>query len=224
MLNNILNNSVSSISITSILICSVASLILGSLIAITHKYTSKYNKNFLVTITVLPLLVQSVIIMVNGDLGTSIATIGAFGLIRFRSIPGTSKEILIVFFATAVGLATGMGHVVFGAIMTAIGCLSLFTFNHIKIYDNKTNEKILKVTIPENLDYTKIFDEEFKKYTKEVELEQVKTVNMGSLFELTYKVTLNKGINEKQFIDDLRIKNANLKIILSHPIESSIDL
>lgn len=217
MLNSILNNSVSSIDILSILICSFVSLVLGIILALTHKHTSRCNKSFLITISILPLIVQSVIIIVNGDLGTSIATLGAFSLVRFRSLPGTSKEILIVFFAMTIGLANGMGYVVFSAIITVLGCICIFLFNKVKLFNN-TNEKILKITIPENLDYTNIFDEEFNKYTKSVELEQVKTTNMGSLFELSYKVILNKNINEKEFIDDLRIKNGNLKIILSHPI------
>lgn len=221
MLNSILNDTASNISIISILICSICSLIFGVLISITHKLTSKYNKNFLVTIAILPLLVQSVILMVNGDLGTSIATIGAFGLVRFRSLPGTSKEILIVFFAMAIGLSTGMGHIVFGGLVTIIGCTSILLFNNIKLFEKKECEKILKVTIPENLDYTTIFDEEFQKYTSKVELEQVKTTNMGSLFELSYKVVLNKNINEKAFIDDIRIKNGNLKIILTHAIDNN---
>lgn len=224
MLRSILSGEVSNISVISILICSVVSLVLGMIISITHKYTSRYNKNFLITICVLPLLVESVILMVNGDLGTSIATLGAFSLVRFRSIPGNSREILIVFFAMTVGLSCGMGHVVFAVLITVIGCVSIFLFNRIKLFNRKEEEKILKITIPENLDYTNVFDEEFEKYTSNVELDQVRTTNMGSLFEISYKIVLSKNINEKEFIDDLRVKNGNLKIILSHPLDSNTDL
>lgn len=221
MLNSLFSNTTSEVDLSIILICSLVSIILGVIIALTHKYTSKYNKNFLITISVLPLLVQTVIIMVNGNLGTSVAILGAFGLVRFRSLPGTSKEILSVFFAMTIGLATGMGHLVFASIITAIGCIILLVLNKITLFDKNKQEKILKITIPENLDYTEIFDDIFNKYTKEVELEQVKTVNMGSMFDLKYRVILNKDVNEKNFIDDLRVKNGNLKIILTHPLEES---
>ena len=221
MLNSIFSSSTSSIELSSILLCSLCSIILGVIIALTHKYTSKYNKNFLITITILPLLVQTIIIMVNGNLGTSVAIMGAFGLVRFRSLPGTSKEILSVFFAMTVGLATGMGHLVFAVIMTVIGSIALIVLAKVALFDKNKQEKILKITIPENLDYTTVFDDIFERYTKKVELEQVKTTNMGSMFDLSYRVTLNEDINEKEFLDDLRVKNGNLKIILTHPLEEN---
>lgn len=218
MLESIFTNSTSSVELTPILICSLVSIILGLLIAFTHKVTSKYNKNFLVTISILPLLVETVIIMVNGNLGTSVAILGAFSLVRFRSLPGNSKEILSVFFSMTVGLATGMGQLLFAGIITVIGCISLLLLNKVKLFDVNKYDRILKISIPENLDYTKIFDKSFEKYTTKVSLDQVKTTNLGSIFELTYRVTLDKDINEKEFIDDLRIKNGNLKIILTHPL------
>lgn len=221
MFNSLFSNVTSSVEITSILLCSLCSVVLGIMIALTHKFTSKYNKNFLITLSVLPLLVQTVIIMVNGNLGTSVAILGAFSLVRFRSLPGTSKEILSVFFSMSVGLVTGMGHLVFGVIMTVIGCSVLLGLDKVTIFDKNKYEKILKITIPENLDYTTVFDDIFSEYAKKVELEQVKTTNMGSMFDLTYRVILNKEVNEKKFIDDLRVKNGNLKIILTHPLEES---
>ena len=159
--------------------------------------------------------------MVNGNLGTSVAILGAFSLVRFRSLPGTSKEILSVFFAMTIGLITGMGHLLFAFIVTIIGCIMIILLSKISVFERNKQEKILKIVIPENLDYTNVFDDVFAKYTKKVELEQVKTINMGSLFELKYNLLLNKDINEKNFIDDLRIKNGNLKIILTHPLEES---
>ncbi len=221
MLNSIFSNSTSSIEIQSILLCSLASIILGLIIALTHKQTSKYNKNFLVTVTTLPLLVQTIIIMVNGNLGTSVAIMGAFSLVRFRSLPGTSKEILSVFFAMTVGLATGMGHLLFALIITIIGCLTLFVLSKTKLFDTPKQEKILKITIPEDLDYTEVFDDIFENYAQKVELEQVKTTNMGSMFDLSYRIILNKNVNEKQFLDDLRVKNGNLKVMISHPLEDN---
>lgn len=221
MLNSIFSNSTSSIEIQSILLCSLTSIILGLIIALTHKQTSKYNKNFLVTVTTLPLLVQTIIIMVNGNLGTSVAIMGAFSLVRFRSLPGTSKEILSVFFAMTVGLATGMGHLLFALIITIIGCLTLFVLSKTKLFDTPKQEKILKITIPEDLDYTEVFDDIFENYAQKVELEQVKTTNMGSMFDLSYRIILNKNVNEKQFLDDLRVKNGNLKVMISHPLEDN---
>ncbi len=219
MLNSLFSNTTSSIELSSIIICSIVSIILGFIIAFTHMKTSKYSKNFLITLVILPVLVQTIMIMVNGNLGTSVAIVGAFSLVRFRSIPGTSKEILSVFFAMAIGLATGMGHVFFASLMTIIVSLAIFLFSYIKLFDKNNKERILRIAIPENLDYTNMFNDIFDKYTKKIELTQVKTTNMGSLFDLSYNIILKSDINEKEFIDELRVKNGNLKITLSHPID-----
>lgn len=146
---------------------------------------------------------------------------GAFSLVRFRSLPGTSKEILSVFFAMTVGLATGMGHLVFAIIITIIGSLAIFILSKVALFNKNKKEKILKIMIPENLDYTNVFDDIFETYTEKVELEQVKTTNMGSMFDLSYRIILNENVNEKAFLDDLRVKNGNLKVMISHPIEES---
>lgn len=221
MLKSLFNSTNSSVELWIILVCTLVSLVLGVIVAYTHKKTSKYSKNFLITLAILPVLVQTVMIMVNGNLGTSIAIVGAFSLVRFRSIPGTSKEILSVFFAMAIGLATGMGQVIFASIMTIIVSLAIILFNKIKLFDLNPNTKMLKIIVPENLDYTNMFDDIFEKFTKEKNLEKVKLTNMGSLFELNYRITFKKTINEKEFIDELRVKNGNLKIILSQELEGT---
>ena len=221
MLDSIFSSVSSTVDITEIILCMVTAIVLGLIIAFTHKKTSKSNKNFLTTIATLPLLISTIIIMVNGNLGTSVAVLGAFGFVRFRSIPGTSKEILAVLFAMTIGLVTGMGNLIYGSLITVIGCVLLFLYNMLPVLNENKYDKYLKITIPENLDYTEVFDDIFKEYTTNVELESVKTTNMGSMFDLKYRITLNKGINEKKFIDDLRVKNGNLKIILTHPIEES---
>lgn len=221
MLKSLFNSTNSSVELWIILVCTLVSLVLGVIVAYTHKKTSKYSKNFLITLAILPVLVQTVMIMVNGNLGTSIAIVGAFSLVRFRSIPGTSKEILSVFFAMAIGLATGMGQVIFASIMTIIVSLAIILFNKIKLFDLNPNTKMLKIIVPENLDYTNMFDDIFEKFTKEKSLEKVKLTNMGSLFELSYRITFKKTINEKEFIDELRVKNGNLKIILSQELEGT---
>ncbi len=225
MLDSIFNTTTTyeSISVESLAISVVVSIILGVLIALTHKFTSeKYSKNMLITIALLPLLVEAVIIMVNGNLGTSIAIAGAFSLVRFRSLPGTSREILIVFFAMAVGLATGMGQIWFAVLLTVIGCLAMFAYNKLKIFNPKGNEKILRVLIPESLDYEDVFADAFEEYTKTAVLEEVKTTNMGSMFELTYRVALKNDAAEKEFIDIIRERNSNLKVTLSRAIQGDL--
>lgn len=218
MLESLFDNT---IDLSTILICSLFSVMLGFIIAFTHKKTSKYSKDFLITLTILPLLVQTVIIMVNGNLGTSVAIVGAFSLVRFRSLPGTSKEILSVFFAMTIGLATGMGHVFFASIITILTSLTIILFSKTKLFEINNNEKILKIVIPENLDYTNMFDDIFEKYVTKFKLQNAKTINMGSLFELNYRLILKNDINEKKFIDELRVKNGNLKVMLTHELNET---
>lgn len=221
MLNSLFETTTPNISVGSILITCFVSIALGIIIAFCYKKTSKYTKDFLVTLSLLPVLVEVVMLMVNGSLGTSIAILGAFSLVRFRSLPGTSKEILAVFFSMTVGLATGMGCVVFASVITILVSLVMIILSNIKFFEPKYNEKILRIVVPEDLDYTTMFDDIFKKYTDDFYLTKTKTTNMGSLFELSYRITLKDNINEKDFIDELRIKNNNLKVLLTHPIEES---
>ncbi len=216
MLNSVLSSS--GLTLGSLLICSLASIIFGLIIALVHMKTSKYTKNFLITLIILPILVQTVIFMVNGNLGTSIAIVGAFSLVRFRSVAGTSREIVSIFFAMAIGLATGMGQIVFAAIITVLVSLILVILSISKFGEGSNSTKKLKITIPDNVDYTEVFDDIFDKYLEKSTLDSVKTVNLGSLFELTYTVNLKNNVNEKKFVDDLRCRNGNLKIILTHPI------
>lgn len=213
MLNSVLNGSV-----MSIIWCLLSALALGFVISFTYRLTSKYSKNFLITISLLPLIVCSVIIMVNGNLGTSVAVLGAFSLIRFRSMPGNSKEILIVFLSMSIGLSLGMGQLVFACILTAFFLIGIVLYTKVSLFERNSKEKILKIIIPENLDYEKVFDDIFMKYTNKFSLEMVKTTNMGSLFDLSYNIILKKDVSEKEFIDELRIRNGNLKIILTHPL------
>ena len=198
------------------------SFCLGLFISYIHMKTTSYTKNFVITLTILPVLVELVMIMVNGNLGTSVAVLGAFSLVRFRSLPGNSREITSIFFAMGIGLAMGMGEVVVAILMTLIigGVLFILSKSHFGSLDN--SEQILKITIPENLDYMEVFDDLFKKYTKKIDLYSVKTTNMGSMYELAYKVILNDYMESKKFIDDLRVRNGNLKITLSKPVEGEL--
>lgn len=215
MLNSILTSTTSSIDLVQVLICTLSALVCGFIIALVHKGTSKYNKNFLVTITMLPVLVMSVIMLVNGNLGMGVAVAGTFSLVRFRSIPGTSKEIMIVFFAMAIGLACGMGYVAFAGLITIISSIVIIFLSTVSLFNNNSNEKYLRITIPEDLDYSGVFDEVLNKYASKYHLEQVKTTNLGSMFELKYCITLNDNVNEKVLLDEIRIRNGNLKIVLS---------
>ena len=168
----------------------------------------------------MPLIVQIVIMLVNGNLGAGVAVMGAFSLVRFRSIPGTARDIGSIFCAMAVGLATGMGYL--AAAFVFLFCFSVVNvvLNVSKFGEGKQGEKQLKITIPENLDYMGIFDDLFEKYTKEYHLRQVRTTNMGSLFELTYTINLKSQQEEKKFIDDIRCRNGNLKIVCGLDPES----
>lgn len=202
------------LSIIDALICMIASLALGLVVALTHIMTKKYSKNFIIVLVLLPLLVQVVIMMVNGNLGTSIAIMGAFGLIRFRSIQATSRELLSVFFAMAIGLSIGMGHITFAVAFTLITSITILILSKIKFGETKKKQS-LKILIPEDLDYTEVFEDIFKNYTTEHEITKVKTTNLGSMYEITYDIIVKEN-KEKKLIDELRTRNGNLNIILNH--------
>ena len=218
MLNSILDGN---FTMNNLLICSGVAIFLGIVVAFMHKVTSKYNKNFLITLALIPLMVEAIMIMVNGNLGTGVAIAGAFSLIRFRSMPGTSREILSILVSMTIGIILGIGYIGFALITILLYSIFILLYSKTNIFENN-KEKILKITIPENLDYTEIFNEEFNEYLNTYEISQVKTTNMGSLFELTYLVNVKNNINEKEFIDKLRVKNGNLKIVLSKPLEENI--
>lgn len=217
MFNSIFDTTTNGLDIQTGLICACVALGLGLVIAITHMKTSQTTKGFLVTLATLPLLVMAVMIMINGNLGTSIAILGAFSLIRFRSIQGKAKDLLSVFFAMMVGLACGMGHILFATVITLISVIAIVFFTYTNFLEPNKKQRVLKIVIPEDLDYEEVFDEVFAKYTSRAELIQMKTMNMGSLYKLTYDVIIKSGVKEKEFIDEIRVKNCNLKVLLSHP-------
>lgn len=217
MFNSIFDSTATGLDITTALICAGVSLVLGIAIAITHMKTSQTTKGFLTTLAVLPLLVMAVMIMINGNLGTSIAILGAFSLIRFRSIQGRAKDLLSVFFAMMVGLALGMGHVLFAVVITVIAIVAIVFLSYTHFLEPDRHERVLKVVIPEDLDYEEVFSDIFKKYTSRTHLVKMKTMNMGSLYKLTYDIKLKHGVKEKDFLDEIRVKNCNLKVLLSEP-------
>ena len=211
--NSVLSNqSTASFTEGSFFLCLGASIAFGLNIAFVYSIRYSTSKSFVMTLALLPAIVQVVIMLVNGSIGAGIAVMGAFNLVRFRSVPGSAKEICSIFLAMAVGLATGMGYLLLAGIFVVVICAIQLIFSFIKIGDKTSVKKELRITIPESLDYTGVFDELFEQYTKSNELIEVKTANMGSLYKLRYIVILKEQSQEKQFIDDLRCRNGNLEI------------
>lgn len=224
MLESILTNTTSTVSLVDCLICIGVAIILGGVISFTHKLTTKTTSNFLLTLTILPALVQVVILLVNGNLGTSLAVAGAFSLIRFRSMPGNSKEIISVFWAMAVGLGLGMGYILYSIIITIIVAILVIILSKVLSKNQDLLQRKLKIVIPEDLDYEEIFEDLFKKYTNKYELTKVKTTNMGSMYELAYIVTMKENVKQKDFMDEIRCRNGNMLVMLERPELSEVEL
>ena len=225
MFTSILDVSTGTLSLASVLACIGAALLLGLVVALVYRLCGEhYSKGFLVTLALLPVLVQTIIIMTSGSLGSAVAVVGAFSLVRFRSAPGTSKEIFSIFFSMAIGLACGMGQIAFAVLITLIVSAVFLLLMKSPFGETHTAEKHLKVTIPEDLDYTEIFDDIFKKYVKKAELMKVKTVNLGSMYELDYDIVLEDSRREKQMIDEIRVRNGNLSIVCGRRAEAMTEL
>lgn len=213
MLESILNETTSDLTMVHMAVCTGVSLGLGFVLAGVHRYRNQSSRSFLMALVLLPVIVQVVIMLVNGNLGTGVAVMGAFSLIRFRSLPGNAREISSVFLAMAIGLADGMGYIGIGILLMAlVGVVTVILLNVPDMSGQFLNRE-LKVTIPENLDYCGIFDDIFKKYTKKAEMVRVKTVNMGSLYELCYTLSLKSQETEKAMLDEIRCRNGNLTVV-----------
>lgn len=222
MLNTIMDTT--AFTMGGFLACTLASLVLGLLAAAIHTYQNPCSKGFAVTLALLPAMVQMVIMLVNGNLGTGVAVMGAFSLVRFRSIPGKAEEIASVFLAMAIGLATGTGYIGAAALFVLIIGLVRILLSFSRFGERKKEGRFLRITIPESLDYTSVFDEVFGQYLQKWELKQVKTTNMGSLFRLDYEVVLKESGEEKNMLDALRCRNGNLEILLGRPINDKEEL
>lgn len=216
----------SSIGIAQFGTAFAASLLLGLVIALAYMYNTRYTKSFVVTLALLPAIICVIIIMVNGSIGTGIAVAGAFSLVRFRSVPGTAKEICALFLAMASGLIAGTGYLGIAAIFTAVMCVAYLIYGKIDFgaKRNADRYKTFRVMIPEDLDYSGVFDEVFSEYASSTELVQVKTTNMGSMFRLTYDVVLRDPAKEKELIDRLRCRNGNLEINVSRQATGATEL
>lgn len=214
------------ISVSDFLLCVGCALLIGLFLAFTCMFRSRCTKSFLMTLALLPAVVCVVIMMVNGNVGAGVAVAGAFSLVRFRSVPGTAREITLLFLAMGAGLIAGMGYLAYALLFTAVMCLLCLLYSRLDFGAAKNNAryKTLNITIPEDLDYSGVFEEILHRYATSYELTRVKTTNMGSLFRLTYNLTLRPNANEKEMIDELRCRNGNLEITVSKQDTSVTEL
>ncbi len=193
-------------------------VLLGLIIGIAYMFMcrkERYNRDFIIGLVILPALVAAVILLIGSNVARAFSMAGAFALVRFRSAPGSAKDIAIVFFAMASGLACGLGYVTFACVFVVIMIVILILLIVFNFAQPHTDIKQLRITIPESLNYSDAFDDVMNKFTEKAELRKVKTTNMGTMFELSYNVVVKDSVNEKEFIDNLRMRNGNLNISLS---------
>ena len=202
------------------LVCSLASLALGAVIAFAAGFRSRQSKSFMLALLLIPVIVQTVIMLVNDNVGAGVAVMGAFSLVRFRSAPGSAKEIVSIFLAMATGLATAKGYIALAAVFVIVISLIMIISTYVRFKEKDDLVRELKITIPEDLNYAHEFDDLFDTYTKRSKLLNVKTTNMGSLYKLSYEVELKSEDNVQSFIDDLRTRNGNLEIAVLLPAVS----
>ena len=205
------------IAVSDFLLCVGCALIIGLILAGCYMYRTRYTKGFVATLALLPAVVCVVIMMVNGNVGTGVAVAGAFSLVRFRSVPGSAKEICSIFLAMGAGLVVGMGYLGYGFLFAVLLGAMTMLYSRIDFGSRRKGAfyKTLRITIPEDLDYTDVFEPILREYTQEFELTQVRTTNMGSLFRLSYDLTMRSEGKEKELIDKLRCRNGNLDITVS---------
>jgi len=214
------------ITVSDFLLCVGVALAIGLILALSCSFRSRYSKSFVTTLALLPAVVCVVIMMVNGNVGAGVAVAGAFSLVRFRSAPGTAKEISMIFVAMGAGLIAGMGYLAFALLFTVILCAVSLAYDLLSMGSGKNavRYKTLNITVPEDLDYTNVFEAVLRQYAVSFELVRVKTTNMGSLFRLTYDITLKDPAGEKEMIDALRCRNGNLEISISRRETSAAEL
>ena len=219
MLDSVISTSM---TLSAFLICEIAAVVLGLLTALIFTVRGHHTSSFAVTLATLPPMVTLVIMLVNGNIGAGLAVAGTFAMVRFRSVPGTAKEIAALFMSVAIGLTCGMGYVTIAAIFFVIMAIFVLLLTLLRFGEGSESYRRLKIIIPENLDYEDLFEDIFEKYTRDHSLVRVKTTNMGTLFELTYSVNLKNPNISKSFIDELRCRNGNLNIICGREIEKDL--
>ena len=226
MLNNFFEpiyTSTDQITALTYLVCSLVSLALGAVIAFASGFRTRQSKGFALSIMLIPVIAQMVIMLVSDSVGAGIAIMGAFSLVRFRSAPGSAREIVSIFLAMATGMATAKGYLGLAAVFAAVVSVIIILSGFVNIKTRDDLNRTLKITVPEDLNYAHEFDDLFEKYTKSAKLNNVKTSNIGSLYKLSYDVELKSEDDMQAFIDDLRCRNGNLEISLMMPaIESTV--
>lgn len=202
----------------SFFLCTITSLGVGFFIAFIYTLKNHYTKSFLITLALLPAIVQMVIMLVNGNIGAGVAVAGTFSLVRFRSAAGSGQEITSIFLSMAVGLATGMGYLAVAVLFAVIMVLINFVLTSSRFGEDSMGRQVLKITIPEGLDYEGVFSEILKKYTSSYTLQEVRTTNMGSLYKITYEISLKPDASAKAMIDEIRTRSGNLEISCGRPV------
>ena len=209
-------------TLSAFLICLLGAIVLGVLTALVFSVRSRPSGSLVLAVAALPPIVTLVIMMVNGNIGAGLAVAGAFSLVRFRSAPGTARDIVALFMATAIGLACGMGYVGIAALFFLVMAVFVLALSFLRFGEISRSYRQLRITIPENLDYDGLFDDLFKRYTTRHELVRVKTTNMGTLYELTYDIHIKGSEVSKKFIDEIRCRNGNLNISCSQQAEKEM--
>lgn len=202
------------ISIENFLICIGCALALGLFLSFAYAYKSRHTSSFILTMAIIPAIVCVVIMMVNGNIGAGVAVAGTFSLVRFRSVPGSAREIAAIFLAMAAGLICGMGYLGYATLFSVIMGLGMMIFSAVNLGGKSEEERTLIISIPENMDFADAFDDMFDRYTAKADLYEVKSTNMGSLFKLTYKVMMKDIAQSKAMIDEIRTRNGNLDVAL----------
>lgn len=202
--------------------CAIA---LGFVLALAYCFRSRHTKSFVIALALLPAIVCVVIAMVNGNVGAGVAVAGAFSLVRFRSAPGSARDITFIFLAMCIGLVAGMGYVAWAVIVTAVMCVVVLAYQVIDAGPlGESSDRTLRITVPEDLDFTELFDDLLDKYTAYHELESVRTTNMGSLYRLVYRIGMRDLSQQRALIDELRCRNGNLEIVISHQEANNAEL
>ena len=204
----------SSITLQGFMISILCAMVLGLLTSLMFTHFTRHTGSLAITLAVLPPIVTLVIMMINGNVGAGLAVAGAFALVRFRSLPGTAKEVCGIFLSVSIGLACGMGYVGVALLYFVMMSLFIIALETCRFGQGRLAERQLKITIPEDLDYEEIFDDLLEKYTVRWELVRVHTTNMGTLYELTYEVLMRNKAESREFINELRCRNGNLSISL----------
>ncbi|WP_028828683.1 DUF4956 domain-containing protein [Proteocatella sphenisci] len=220
MLDSLLSTSsaADTITLSGTITIILSSLALGLFISLIYRFTERErgaSASFAVTLIMLPSIIAMIILLVGNNAARALSLAGAFSIIRFRSAPGDPKDIGYIFFTLGVGLACGMGYILYGAIFAAILCAAMVILTQTGYAQKKSGSMQLKIMIPEDTDFQHLFDDIFSSYTSSFRLERIKTADFGALFELHYAVMVPDDTDQKEFIDSLRARNGNLNITLS---------